>query len=683
MRARLARALFGLTVLVSVVHVLLLAVSERSMFHRDVISNGFPLVTLGAIAGAGVGAAIVSRYPGHVVGWLLVVGQLVSELGLMLRAYGHDALAGELGDAPGGEVAMWLSLQTGGLFVVALLAVLFLLAPDGRATSPWTRRAVALPLLGLVINTLAICTVAPGRLDADAQLEGGPSPLLELALISAFLLVSAGVVAAAASLFRRLRRATGDERLQLRWVAVAAIVLALGVAVNVVLATLRTPVWFQPLPVMVGYLCIPVFMGIAILRYRLYELDVFLNRAIAMGVLTAFVTAGYVGLVVVIGRTFPMTDGELWPSILATALVAVAFQPLRARVARLADRIVYGARAAPYLELASFSRRLQEAPSTQELLRRVSQAVGDAVGAHRTTIRAEVPGASPQLVTWPTAPSGAPGPVETLPIVEQGELLGELTVTMPPGRSLRGEEQRLLSDFAVQLGRAFRNIGLESALAQRLKALQEGTEALEASAHRLDLAQEAERQRFESDLARNVVPHLRAVEQQVREGLDAGNPAPMTRDRLDGLHHEVQVALEALRTLTRGVFPAQLARQGLAAALTGLLSRNGSGSVAGDLLPGRRFDPRIESAAYFCVAEVLRVADSGVEVHLEEDREHLSVTVRASTPAPDPQRLLHLSDRAAALSGRLTLPGEGEPTVVRLVLPVTQPVAQPADSAQT
>lgn len=677
MRARLARGLFGLTLLVSVVHVLLLASSERSMFHTDVISDGFPLVTLGAIAGAGVGAVIVSRYPGHVIGWLLVVGQLVSELGLMLRAYGHNVLAGELGSAPGGEVANWLSLQAGGLFVVALLTILFLLAPDGQPTSRWSRRAVALPLLGLAINTLAICTVPPSRLDADAQLEGHPGRLLEVALVAAFLLVSAGAVAAAVLLFRRLRRATGDERAQLRWVAVAAIVLAFGVVVNVGLAALPTSVWFQPLPVMVGYLSIPFFLGIAILRYRLYEIDVFLNRAIVMGVLTGIVTVGYVGLVVAIGRVFPMTDGKVWPSILATALVAVAAQPLRARVGRMAGRIVYGARAAPYLELASFSSRLQEAPSTQELLRRVSEAVGDAVGARSTTIRAEVPGGPASLVTWPEHVTGASGPASTLQVIEQGERLGELTVTMPPGRSLRADDQRLLADFAVQLGRAFRNISLESALAQRLKDLRASMEDLEASSRRLDLAQELERQRFESDLAENVVPHLRVVEGQVREILAAGPPDATTRHRLDGLHREVQVALEALRTLTRGVFPAQLARLGLSAALTGLLSRTGMGTLVGDLQPGRRFEPAIESAAYFCVAEVLRVVGSGIEVRIEEGEQRLSLTIRASTPAPEPQRLLHLSDRAAALSGQLTLPREGGQTVVSLDLPVTLPVPTP------
>jgi signal transduction histidine kinase len=204
--------------------------------------------------------------------------------------------------------------------------------------------------------------------------------------------------------------------------------------------------------------------------------------------------------------------------------------------------------------------------------------------------------------------------------------------------TLRSEEQRLLSDFAVQLGRAFRNMGLESTLAQRLGNLRESTAALEASAHRLDLAQEAERARLESDLARAVVPHLRQVETQLRKVLEREDPRVASPSRLDELHLEVQMALEALRILTRGVFPAQLAPQGLPAALSGLMAREADGSLVADLAPARRFDPRVESTAYFCVAEIMRVVDSRVEVRLAENRTHLSVTCwparlrRISTP---------------------------------------------------
>ncbi len=675
MRVRLAWALLALTVLVSIAHVVLLAVSDRSMFHTTVIGDGFPLVTIGAVAGAGVGAAIVSRYPGHMVGWLLVVGQLVSELGLALRAYGHSTLTGELGDAPGGGVAIWLSIQSGGLFVVALLAVLFLLAPDGRPASPRWRLALALPVTGLVMNVVTVATISPGQLDADGQLKGEPSPLLETVLIAAFLLVCAGVLAAAVSLWSRLRRARGDERQQLRWVALAALALAAGVVINVALFVLDAPLWIQPLPVMVGYVCVPVLMGVAILRYRLYEIDIFLNRAIVLAVLTGFVTASYVGLVVLISRIFPIADGKFWPSLLATALVAVAIQPMRERAARLAGRIVYGARAAPYLELANFSRRLQEAPSTQELLRRVGEAVGRAVGARSTRIRADGPGGSPSVVTWPETPAGATGPVYTLPVVDQGELLGELSVTMAPGRSLRAEERRLLSDFTVQLGRAFRNIRLESTLAQRLTDLHASTEALEASFRRLDLAQDAERQRFESDLARRVVPHLRTVEHQLGHIPDTGDDFSAWDSRLEELHHEVRRALDALRTLTRGVFPAQLARQGLPAALADLLARTGNDPMEADLAPGERFDPRVESAVYFCVAELVRLVDSGVEVRLREDAGHLTLTVRLRGPAPAPLELLHLRDRAAALAGHLSTADEGGATTLTLDLPVAQSAA--------
>lgn len=671
MRARLAWSLFALTVLAAIGHVILLVASSRPVLSTGVVGEGFPLVTLGAVAGAFVGAVIVSRYPGHPIGWLFVVGQLLSELGLAFGVYGHSALSGQLGSAPGGHLAVWLSVQLGGLLVVAMLAALFLLAPDGRPASPRWRWALALPVLGLAVGLVAVATVDPGDLDRNGRLVGGPGPVLEGALVSASLAVGLGVVAGAVSLVMRLRRSVGDERQQLRWVVVAAVGLALGVVGNIVLAASDAPEWLQSLPVMAAYALVPVFTGVAILRYRLYDIDIFLNRTITLAVLTGFVTVGYVAVVVLIGAALPFTEGTFWASLLATALVALAFQPLRTKVERLADRLVYGARAAPYEELAEFSKRLQESPGADELLRRVGEAVGRAVGARSATIRVDVPGRTPSEVHWPEgSPQGA-GVTRTVPVLDGEDRLGLLSVTMPPGAALRPDEERLLEDFAVQLGRAFRNIGLESALVERLTQLRSSTEALEASALRLDLAQDAERQRFEGNLARSVVPHL----QLVREGLAelVGSPAPEPEAlgrRLDGLAEQTTRALDSLRALTRGVFPTQLARRGLAPALTTHLERTGGGVLEADASVDRRFDPRTESAAYFCVVEFLRALAGPSDVRLSAAHDELEVEVVGPAPLPETAATEHLHDRAEALDGRLAIAEEGGHARLLLRLPL-------------
>src|SRR3712207_847659 len=248
-RARIAWALFAVTCAVALAHVLLLIASEQPVFAREVISDGFPLVTIGAVVGAGVGAVIVSRYPRHRIGWLFVVGQTLSELGLALRAYGHSAVLGELDPAPFGHLSIWISIQLGGTFVVALLTMLFLLAPDGHPTSPRWRWALGFPVFGLMLNAAAVSTVRPHRLSSDADLAGSPpGPVLVAMLLTAQVTVAVGLVLAAVSLMRRVRGAQGDERQQLRWMALAAWGLVLGAVSNVILVVLPEPLWFEAVP---------------------------------------------------------------------------------------------------------------------------------------------------------------------------------------------------------------------------------------------------------------------------------------------------------------------------------------------------------------------------------------------------------------------------------------------------
>ena len=140
-----------------------------------------------------------------------------------------------------------------------------------------------------------------------------------------------------------------------------------------------------------AYIGVTLSVGVAILRYRLYDIDVILSRAIVLGVLAVFVTVGYIGVVVAIGAVLSAVGAPgsalYWPSLVATALVAAAFQPVRRHVLRLADQLVYGNRAAPYEALASLSRRLADSPSPEPCRRGSPRPTGRAVGAARTVVR--------------------------------------------------------------------------------------------------------------------------------------------------------------------------------------------------------------------------------------------------------------------------------------------------------
>lgn len=666
MRQRLAWALFGLTILAGVVHVTLLVLAPEPVLSVEVIGDGFPLVTIGAIAGAGVGALVVSRYPGHRVGWLFVVGQLLSEVGLALGVYGHLALSDELGDAPAGHLAIWLSIQLGGLFVVALLALVFLLAPDGNLLSSRWRWAVGVVVAGLVAATAAVAAVPPSRLDADSQLIGDMPAILTALLVGASIAISVGVLAGAVALVVRRRRSSGEQREQLRWVVLAAVALAAGVLANLLLVGGGAPPWLQSIPVMVAYACVPVLIGVAILRHRLYDIDVFLNRAIVLTALTVLVTVGYVGLVVLLSSIAPVEEDAFWPPFLATVLIALAFQPVRDAAQRLADRLVYGSRAAPYLQLAELSERLQGAAGTEELLRQMGDAVAAAVGARSARVVVERPG----LLPLGEEAGRRRGAVVEVPVVEGDETLATLEVVMPPDRPLRSEEHRLLTDFAVQLGAALRTIRLEAALADRVAEVSASAQALEASAHRLTLAQEVERQRFEADLGRTVVPHLRDVEQGIASLLAGEAPdGPAGERRLDELTESTYAALESLRTLTRGIFPAQLARQGLVAALASHLER--AGGRLDTELSAERFDPRIESCVYFCVVAMARAATEVVVALGLGTGGRLELVLRSEATAETRAAAETLEDRVAALGGSLRVQEEAGRTVTAVALPAS------------
>ena len=185
----------------------------------------------------------------------------------------------------------------------------------------------------------------------------------------------------------RLRRARGDERQQLRWFAYASALLPVSFAFYFFGAD-RTTALVGAALLGVAIVGIPVSAAIAIFKYRLYDIDVVIGKTVVVGVLAAFATAVYVAVVVGIGALVGSRGGE--PSVLlavvATAVVAVAFQPVRQRAQRLADRVVYGERATPYDVLSDFSERLAGAFATQDLLPRMARMLAEGTGAARADV---------------------------------------------------------------------------------------------------------------------------------------------------------------------------------------------------------------------------------------------------------------------------------------------------------
>jgi signal transduction histidine kinase len=676
-RARIAWVVLALTTLAGILDTVFTAAHRSLLSEATWADHGWPLAPLAGVGCALMGALIISRYPGQPLGWLLCAASLLS-VTLAADAYSMWVLAGAgPGSSYWAHVAAWASPLLGWPAFTALILA-FLIAPDGHLPAPRWRWAVWVTVAGLGLHTLGTLTVHPGEVvyGQDHGHRSISGPLLNAGVM----LVAAGLVASAVSIALRLRRARDDVRRQLLWIASSAGFLAFGVVVVLVVPAVQGEdgTWLAALPLRLAQLAVPLCVAVAVLRHRLLQIDLIINRALVLALATGLVAAGYVLAVVVIGLAVGVGTGGFWPSLLATALVALAFQPLRRRVVRLADRLAFGAAAVPYEALADFSRRLGDSSDPSELLPAVADAAAQAVRAARVTVLLHVGAGPDRVAVWP--PSGADDPPAadpqaadlpaaglTVPVIDRGERLGTITVEMPTGRPLRTREHRLLADLADQAGLAFRNARLAAELSGQVEQLARRTHELAESRRRLISAGDAERSRLERAIARQVILHLAALPDHLRV-LSEGAVA-LDAVRLRPLVDTVTTALEELREITRGVFPAQLARSGLATALASLLGRTGSLGrlVVENLAAGRRFDPRIEAAAYFCVAEAMRDLGGPVVVVLDAPGDHLRVVVSGSDRGGLP--LGHIRDRVEAAGGSVSVTVERGRAVIEIRAP--------------
>jgi hypothetical protein len=529
--------------------------------------SGWPVLTFGLLVWAALGAVIVTRRPNHRVGWLFIAGAVLAELGNTLACFDAVVTAGPDPDPPAiWQPAVWVAIFLDVPEPLMFLILLFLLFPTGHLPSRRWR-----PLLwaswtsfGLFVLVLAIA-VPPWRIEPDNRddLFGPAEVLAEVLLVSLLL----ELLLAAASVVARMRRARGVERQQLRWLAVSASM----VAVSFVLAAFLPydeglGNWLRVLPLHLSVVGVVVGASLAILRYRLYDLDLVISRAILVTVSTLVVAAAYTALVVLAGKTMPSRVSDaFWPSLLATAAVALAFQPLRRRIVRLADHLAFGPRAVPYEALADFARSLEQAPGPVDLLRDVAQAVADAAGARRVTAVLELPGGDEVAAVWPpaaaadvggeAAPGGAAGPTTVFAVTDRGERLGRVEVVTPPGRPLRADEHALVERLLAQSALAVRNLRLETELAGNVAELDRRATELAASRRRLVLARDEEKARFAAALRRRVLPHLAPLpERLVVASAATGRPDGPGVD-LAAEREMATAALDELRGLVRGARP--------------------------------------------------------------------------------------------------------------------------------
>jgi hypothetical protein len=323
---------------------------------------------VGLASAATVGAVLASRRPRHPVGWLLlaqVAANLTTGAAAQYLAWGQLAPGGPLPATR--YVALAYPASAGGGLL--LLGFVLLLTPTGKLPSPgwrwWARAMVAVPLLLVVLVTLA-----PGLVDPSVQVHGGPfefgglSGVLLVAHQLALVYTTLAVAVCAGSLVARFRRARGVERQQLRWVALAAALLVVAAGVALVgLALDATEVVTWAISAWVAGL--PLAIGAAVLRYRLYDLDRIISRTLAWGLLTLLLGGGYAAVVLGLGQLLGQ-DSSL---VVAAATLAVAglFQPARRRIQAVVDRRFNRRRHDAAQTIQAFSDRLRQQVDLDEL----------------------------------------------------------------------------------------------------------------------------------------------------------------------------------------------------------------------------------------------------------------------------------------------------------------------------
>ncbi|MGH2557328.1 MAG: GAF domain-containing sensor histidine kinase, partial [Actinomycetota bacterium] len=417
-----------------------------------------------------------------------------------------------------------------------------------------------------------------------------------------------------------------------------------------------------------------------------YDIDLVINKAVVFGLLTGFISVVYVAIVVGIGAAVGSGGSRFLP-VAAAAVIAVAFQPMRARAHNLANRLVYGTRASPYEVLAEFSGRMGTTYSTEDVLPRMARAVAEGVGASRSEIWIRIGSALHPAAGYPEDPTVAPVELEpetdeipslpgfnrVFPVRDRGELLGALAVSKPPGEPLTPAEEKLLRDLASQAGLVLRNVRLTSDL--RLRLLE-----LAASRKRLVAAQDEERRRLERNIHDGAQQQLVALAVKLRlaEDLVARDPE-RAKGMLGELRHEATDAMENLRDLARGIYPPLLADQGLRAALEGQ-ARKASLPVTLELDGVGRYPQEVEAAVYFSCLEALQnvakyAEAERVELRIQEEDGQLVFAVRDDGRGFDPvatpkgSGLTNIADRLAALGGEVDIrsrPGEGTELIGRV-----------------
>jgi signal transduction histidine kinase len=421
----------------------------------------------------------------------------------------------------------------------------------------------------------------------------------------------------------------------------------------------------------------PAAIGIGIVKYRLFDIDVVIRKTVVVTLVGFTLTALYLAVLAL------ATVGQLSRLVVGIALLAVTFNPVRRAARSIADRVAYGRRASSYEVLSSFSERIAGTYAADDIMPRMAAILASGTGAQTAAIWLRVGG---ELRPVATAGDGTAAPTEPvrlthdeLPALGQvatevrhnGELLGALSIEMPANDPLDDARRVLIRDLASQAGLVLRNVRL--------------IEELRASRQRLVAAQDEERRKIERNLHDGVQQQLVALAVQLKLARQlVDRDAEKAEVMLDSLQEAATGALDDLRDLARGIYPPLLADKGLAAALEGQ-ARKAVVPTSVEAEGIGRYPRDVEAAVYFCSLEALNnvakyAGARSASVTLEQRNGSLTFRIADdgvgfdATSTTYGTGLQGIADRLEAIGGSLSVtsaPGTGTVVAGRVLTSAT------------
>jgi len=625
---------------------------------------GLYVLPLAVAMSTGVGMVLATRLSANPIGWLLLVNGLVLALSGLAEGYAAYESPGGGGSLPGAAWAVLYDQKAWPLLFAPFAAVAFVF-PDGRLPSPgW--RLPALVAGGSLVAMLLLGPFSSEPFDAPYRDVANPLPALSgpLYKVPAALAAAgmvAGLIASGLAVRMRLRRSEGIERRQIKLLAYAA-VLVPGTLIACWAQSLITGDIDSAVGVGIGLMAvlIPLAIGIAVMRYRLYDVDRVVNRTLVYLVLTGLLAATYAVVALTIGVA--VGAGSTLPTAAGTLAVALAFGRSRARVQMLVDRRFSRAR---YEGLRQVEHHLAELRAGRAAPETTGAVLAEALGDPSLELFFWLPGSDVHVDAAGHLARPAPDATRDLTPVRRGTLrLGAVL----HDRSL-SEQPDVLVSVIDAAGLAIEIARLRAEVARRLAEVQE-------SRARIVTAGYEERRRLERDLhdgAQQRLVSIGLAMRNVQRRLPAEDGG--ARDALDRTVDELTAALDELRELARGVRPGCL-DDGLAPALRELASRSPLKTEVA--ATGERFEERIEAAAYFVASEALtnsakHAHASQVLVTAERRNGTLVLSVRddgrGGAQPSERSGLAGISDRVAALGGSVQItspPGHGTEVVAEL-----------------